>query len=217
MWVKFSDHNLFDIIHGFVFGDLCLAPSFTTAFLAITRYIQITFPFRPLPARSIVAGLLLMMLFPSIVHLILLCTANENTFGFFVIFQTAFLLSQNERVIICVMAVQLLFAVTGAICTILTLVHLLWRYFHPVSAGSHLPLSSSLRVVILNILSIISCTSIFYDLWHIAFPSEGFSVMTTGRSHDTLKGAIVGYLSWIVIPVLTSLADPIVYLIFAAI
>ena len=98
---------------------------------------------------------------------------------------------------------SLLVILVGFIFAVLTLVDLVWIYLRPPIGGARHSPAPSLRVLGLFGVSLINTAFLVVDFVYLV---QGWHVIT-------LRLVVTSFLTWVVVPVITSVVDPIVYLV----
>ena len=135
--------------------------------------------------------------------------------------QTTFLYTENNSNFMIIMIPIVVLVILGTLSTILTILHLIWRYFHPIGGVRHSS-SSSLRILIMNTLSINLSGFMAFQHYRLVqqasakhLRKECGEIPFPIHVDTQLDMSVLSYMSWVVLPVLISLVNPIVYIAFS--
>ena len=209
-------YNLHSVLKAF----FTLTPILTTSVLTITRYLQIKFPLFYLPKKLILGGLALATVYtPAIITFLYVTGGNGNIYFTFLQFTQALFDDTMDEVqkALLVYTPFILVQIAGLVFSILTVGHLIWMVKNPVG-GTAMSMTSTLRVLAMNTISCIylaiSIAAAVIEIY-TSEHSEDWGQLVEVVQNEPIGVIRIQFVSWIIMPPLTSLLDAVVYLAFS--
>ena len=200
-----EDDNIFNLSYTVVIDMLMISPIVTTSILATTRYFQIKYPLAVISRALVVTCLVVLMLAIFvfwITDIVKYYVTGEGEPSHMVLYDRTYIV---DTIYYYSELPMMLVSAPGLVFTILTAIHLFRRYFNPVGGVQH-SATGATRVLIMNCISLVNV---------LFFMAGGILANTDGYDEKSLTQTVFYFSTWGVIPVLTSLADPIVYTAFS--
>ena len=212
--VFFKRRNLatwYNKLHSILVGHTILAPYHCTSALALSRYFQMKYPFRPLRSRNVLFGVFLSLLyFPVAISCFYFYPDNANSL-YFAKFQIAIVADRfslfglkisQKQFLLAVNAVTLTFELSAMIVSFLTIYELVKSRITPEAGGPpNRKTRSTLRILITNFGSLIAIASV--------------ALVGTGDGSVQNEGVRI-LATTLVLPCFMSTFNPVVYILFTS-
>jgi hypothetical protein len=209
--------NLFNKLQAIVTWSINMAPNHITAFLALTRYIQIRYPLQHLEVKHVLLALFLSLTWePLILSCSFLYVSEDNTLYLFR-FQNEVLTAEKPQffgihiewriLLVIVDTVAIMLQFFALMASLMTISALIKSYLKP-AAGSkrNRNTKSAIRILITNFGSLLTLVSY----------SIALSLENGGINEMSFKMGIKLLLTTLVFPSVVSTINPIIYIIFTS-
>ena len=205
----------------FTFGPIQI-----TGILTLARLLQITRPLRHIRQSYIVTPLLVLFTVKILQSAVFYIANWPNTAIFATYSQTCNpmlgttlggLYISRRLVVQIVGSANAIIQAVGVGSSALTLYYMAWRYFHPVSSTSPRSIKGTLKILLMNAVSLTSF--ILFGMMNVLYsaglnlqPARTWEDLIMNVGDRTLAFYILNYTAILVFPVVCSVLNPLIYL-----